>query len=93
MIIETAAHILSKEPFVRDTVLETMLIDASIANPMLVQYHARMHDLETLHIVQLQSESRWRQIKNGKTIFLVSTFFVGIFSSLHLVFYSIPSAL
>ena len=86
MIIETAAHILSKEPFVRDTVLETMLIDASVANPMLVQYHARMHDLETLHIVQLQSESRWQQIKNVKTIFIVSTVLVGIFFFLALGF-------
>ena len=86
MIIETAAHILSKEPFVRDTVLETMLIDVSTANPMLVQYHARMHDLETLHIVQLQSESRWQQIKNSKTIFIVSTVLVGIFFFLALGF-------
>ena len=86
MIIETAAHILANEPFVRDTILETMLIDAVIANPMLVQYHARLHDLETLHIVQLQSESRWQQVKNGKTIFIVSTVLVGILFLLALGF-------
>ena len=68
LIIEAATHILAKEPFVRDTVLETMLIDASIAGPMLVQYHARMHDLETLQIVRLQSESRWRQIQQGRVL-------------------------
>jgi AraC-like DNA-binding protein len=63
-----------------------MLIDASIANPMLLQYQARLHDLETLHIVQLQSESRWQQIKNGKTIFILSTVLVGIFFFLALGF-------
>jgi len=86
MIIETASHILAQEPFERDTILETMLIDASIANPMLLQYQARLHDLETLHIVQLQSESRWQQIKNGKTIFILSTVLVGIFFFLALGF-------
>ena len=71
MIIETAAHILSREPFVRDTILETILIDASIANPMLMQYRARMHDFETLHIVQLQSESRWQQIRYGRIVIVL----------------------
>lgn len=78
MIIETASHILAHEPFVRDTVLETMLLDASIANPMLVQYHARMHDLETLHIVQLQSESRWQQIQSGRLVIIISVVLVCI---------------
>ena len=76
MIIETATHILANEPFVRDTILETMLMDAGIANPMLAQYHARMHDLETLHIVQLQSESRWQQIQSGRFVMvLIAVFF------------------
>ena len=78
LIIEAATHILAKEPFVRDTVLETMLIDASIAGPMLVQYHARMHDLETLHIVQLQSESRWQQIQSGRLVIIISVVLVCI---------------
>jgi len=76
MIIETATHILAKEPFVRDTVLETMLIDASGANPMLVQYHANMHDLETLHIVQLQSEKRWQQIQYGRLVVIIAVILV-----------------
>ncbi len=86
MIIETAARILANEPFVRDTILETLLIDAGIANPMLAQYRARLHDLETLHIVQLQSESRWQQMKNGRTILIVSLVLVGIFFFLALGF-------
>jgi ABC-type sugar transport system substrate-binding protein/AraC-like DNA-binding protein len=71
IIIETAAHILANEPYVRDTVLETMLVDATIAQPMLIQYHARMHDFETLKIVQLQSEQRWQQIRYGRIVLVV----------------------
>lgn len=78
MIIETASHILTQEPYVRDTILETMLIDAEIANPMLVQYQARLHDLETLHIVQLQSESRWQQIQSGRLVIIISVVLVCI---------------
>ena len=78
MIIETASHILALEPFVRDTILETMLIDAGTANPMLVQYQARLHDLETLHIVQLQSESRWQQIQSGRLVIIISVVLVCI---------------
>ena len=86
LIIETAAHILEKEPFVRDSVLETMLIDAGMANPMLAQYRARLHDLETLRMVQLQSESRWQQIKNGRLIFITIIIFVFLLFLLALLF-------
>ena len=86
LIIETAAHILSAEPFVRDTVLETMLIDASVAGPMLLQYRARMHDFETLQIVQLQSDTRWLQMKNGRKILIAAIVFVGILFLLALGF-------
>ena len=86
MIIETASRILAKQPFVRDTVLETMLIDANIASPMLVQIQARLHDLETLHIVQLQSESRWQQIQYGRTMLIASLVLVGVFFFLALGF-------
>lgn len=86
MVIETAAKILAQEPFVRDTVLQTSLIDASAATPMLGQYHARMHDFETLKIVQKQSESLWKQVKDDKTIFILSAGFVGILFFLALGF-------
>lgn len=86
MIIETASHILALEPFVRDTILETMLIDAEIANPMLLQYQARLHDLETLHIVQLQSESRWKQIQSGRLVIIISVVLVCILFILVLSF-------
>ena len=78
MIIEAASHILAHEPFVRDTVLETMLMDPVIAGPMLSQYRARMHDFETLHIVQLQSQTRWQQIQYGRVILVLILVFVGL---------------
>lgn len=78
LIIETAAHILEEEPFVRDTVLETMLIDASVANPMLLQYRARMHDFETLQIVQAQSETRWQQTRSGRIVLISAIVVMGV---------------
>ena len=78
MIIETAAHILAHEPFIHDTILETMMVDETAARPMLVQYSSQMHDLETLHIVQLQSESRWQQIQSGRLVIIISVVLVCI---------------
>lgn len=63
MVIATAAQILHGEPFKRDTVLETTMIDEVAAYPMLRQYEGIMRDLETLHIVKTQSQSKWRQLQ------------------------------
>ncbi|MBR1879036.1 MAG: substrate-binding domain-containing protein [Paludibacteraceae bacterium] len=71
MVIATAADILHNEPFVRDTVLETTLIDASLAYPMLRQDEAITRDLETLHIIQVQTARQWRQVQIDR-IFLIS---------------------
>ena len=54
------------------------MVDETAARPMLMQYDARIHDLETLHIVQLQSESRWQQIQNGRLVIIISVVFVCI---------------
>ncbi len=62
MVIDAAARILHNEPFVRDTVLETILVDAEAAYPMLKQDEDITRDLETLHLVQTQTESKWRQM-------------------------------
>lgn len=71
MLIETAASILAKQPFVRDTVLETMMLDATSAFPLLKQYEARLHDLETLEIVQKQSESQWRKLQFDRVVLTI----------------------
>jgi AraC-like DNA-binding protein len=67
-VIQTAAHILHGEPFVRDTVLETTMIDETAAYPMLKQYEAIMRDLQTFHIIQTQTESRWQQLRMDNKI-------------------------
>lgn len=63
MIIDVASRVLHHQPFVRDTILETTLVDATAAYPMLKQDESITRDLETLHIVQTQTESKWRQLQ------------------------------
>lgn len=82
MVIETAAHILAEEPFVREMVLKTELIDASIAGPMLTQIRAQLHDLETFRIVQVNSDLQQKRSRLDRiilvsilTLVLVSFFF------------------
>ena len=75
MIIDAAARIIHKEPYVRDTVLETALVDITAAYPMLKQDEAIMRDLETLHIVQTQSESKWKQLQFDRFMLILSVVF------------------
>ncbi len=70
MVIETAARILAGKPFVRDTVLETTMIDANAARALLLQYRERLHDLETLKIVQLRSDSMWQRLKTDRVVLI-----------------------
>lgn len=78
MVIATASQILHGEPFVRDTVLETILVDAKAAYPMLKQDEDITRDLETLHLVQTQTESKWRQMQFDRIVLsvFVAVFFV-----------------
>ena len=75
MIIDAAARILHKEPYVRDTVLETALVDITAAKPMLKQDEAITRDLETLHLVQTQSESKWKQLQFDRFMLILSVVF------------------
>ena len=75
MIIDVAARIIHKESYVRDTVLETALVDITAAKPMLKQDEAITRDLETLHIVQMQSESKWKQLRFDRFILILFVFF------------------
>lgn len=88
MLIDAAAHILHKEPYVRDTVLETTLVDITAAYPMLKQDEAITRDLETLHIVQTQSESKWKQQRFDRFILVlfVMLFFILFFITLSYIF-------
>lgn len=88
MLIDAAAHILHKESYVRDTVLETTLVDITAAYPMLKQDEAITRDLETLHIVQTQSESKWKQQRFDRFILIlfVVLFFILFFITLSYIF-------
>ena len=70
MIIDAAARIIHKESYVRDTVLETTLVDITAAYPMLRQDEAITRDLETLHLFQTQTDSKWRQLRYDKTLLI-----------------------
>lgn len=71
MIIETAFRILHHAPFVRDTVLETTMIDAIAAKAMLVKYEETRHEIETMQILQMQSDMRWKNVVAIRTIIII----------------------
>jgi len=78
LVIETAVRILSRKPFVRDTVLETSMIDASSAPAMLVQYKERQHDIETMQLLQQRFDTRWHQINSDRTILIITNALIGL---------------
>ena len=80
LIIHTATEILRGEPYARDTILETMLIDADLAYPLLRQFEAMEHELNTMQLVRLQSQNQWREMKRNKHLLL------GIIAVLALLF-------
>ena len=78
MIIDAASRILHHQPFVRDTVLETVMVDVDAAYPMLKQDEDIARDLETLHIVQVQTQTQWKQLQYGRIVMIssIAAFFV-----------------
>ena len=88
MVIDAAARIIHKESYVRDTVLETTLVDRIAAYPMLKQDEAITRDLETLHIVQTQSEIKWKQLRFDRFILIlfVVFFFILLLITLSYIF-------
>lgn len=70
MVIATAAGILEGKPYIRDTVLETMMVDATAARPMLMQFAARKHDLETMELVQVQTDLKWQKMRSVKKVMI-----------------------
>lgn len=69
MVIQTAAHILHNEHFVRDTVLQTSIIDAQAAKAMLQVSEQNAHDVATIQFMQQQLEDYWLQSKNKFALF------------------------
>lgn len=78
MVIATAAGILEGKPYIRDTVLETMMVDATAARPMLMQFAARKHDLETMELVRVQDDIRWQKMMSGRKALIVVVVLVSL---------------
>lgn len=59
MVIDVAHAILNGEPYVRDTVLETTIVNVDAARALMIQYRERVQDLKTLAIVRSQLSDYW----------------------------------
>ena len=71
MVINTAAKILSGEPFVRDTVLQTTMVYSDAAQAILMQYNERMHDIETMKIVQIRTDTMMEDLRFHRHIIVI----------------------
>ena len=78
LIVNTAVRILEQQPYARDTIIETMLIDAATAYPLLRQYEVMEHDLNTMKMVSLQSQKQQREMKEGKHLMLFVIVFLSV---------------
>ena len=90
MIIDVAARIIHKEPYVRDTVLETALVDITAAKPMLKQDEAITRDLETFHVMQVRLDNKWRLLQLDRNILVccVCFFFLLFVVSLSFILFN-----
>ena len=71
MVIETAYRILSGLPFVRDTVLQTTMIDEMAAKAMLIKNEEKQHELETMRLLQMRSDKQWKTMQINRIILVV----------------------
>ena len=71
MVIETAFRILTHAPFVRDTILETTMIDAAAAKALLIKWNERQHELETMQLLQTQADKKWHKMQVSRIILIV----------------------
>ena len=70
MVIETAYRILSGLPFVRDTVLQTTMIDVVAAKAMLIKNEEKQHELETMRLFQMRSDQRWKNLHISRIVLI-----------------------
>ena len=78
LVIATAAGILEGKPYIRDTVLETMMVDATAARPMLMQFASRKHELETMELVQVQTDLKWQKMRSDRKVLIVVVVLVSL---------------
>lgn len=89
MVIKTAHNILMDEAFVRDTVLETTMIDEDAAKALLMQHNERLHDLETLHVVQTQLDEFLSMYRTSAFLLILSFVLVCMLFAGALIYLSI----
>ena len=90
LVIDAAARILHNQPFVRDTVLETTMVDEAAAYPMLKQDEAITRDLETFHVMQVRLDNKLRLLQLDRNILAccVCFFFLLLVVSLFFILFN-----
>ena len=78
LLIQTAAQILTGEPFVRDSVIPTYLVDASAAATLIAQYEQQMHDVEILRISQLNAATNWNRLRTDNRMLVAGVVLAGV---------------
>lgn len=68
LIVQTAMKILRGEPFERDVVLPTSLIDIGSAKSIDNVYREVDHQIETVKMLQARADSYWRQLDLERTL-------------------------
>ena len=83
LLIETAAQILAGEPFVRDTIVPTVLVEREAAEAMLDLSAEMDHEVGTITMLQQRSDILREEYRHQRTVLWL----IGIFSIITLGFF------
>ncbi len=86
LIVQTAMKILRGEPFERDVVLPTSLIDMDAATSIDNVYREVDHQIETVKMLQARADSYWQQLDLERTLMYALLAFLAM-ALLFLLFY------
>ena len=86
LIVQTAMKILRGEPFERDVVLPTSLIDMGAAKSIDNVYREVDHQIETVKMLQARADSYWQQLDLERTLMYVLLAFLAM-ALLFLIFF------
>lgn len=86
LLVSTTAQILTGEPFVRDTVIETTMVDAAMAPLLLRQFELRTHDLETMQMVNKLAEANLRSTRTDRNLLIIAFIVVSVLLMLALLY-------
>ena len=83
LLIETAAHILAGEPFVRDTILQTVLVEKEAAEAMLNLWAEMDHEVNTIMMLKQRTEVLRKEYRQQRTILWL----IGVFTVITLLLF------